>query len=888
MRADEIRRSYLDFFKERGHRICPSDSLVPAGDPSLLFTGAGMNQFKELFLGKGRREFTRAASCQKCLRTGDIENVGRTAKHHTFFEMLGNFSFGDYFKREAIVWAWEYVTRTLGLDPARLCVSVYEEDEEAYGFWRRDVGLPPEKIYRFGAKENFWPSNAPAEGPDGPCGPCSEIFFDRGEETGCRRPGCAPDCDCDRFVEIWNLVFTQFDRRSDGSLEPLPQRNIDTGMGLERMASVMQGTSTNYEIDIIFPIIERLCALLRAEYGRDEERDQALRLMADHLRAVTFAVSDGVSPSNEGRGYVIRRLIRRACLRARRLGGEDPLLYRAVGTIVELMKEPYPELVESRSHVESVLKAEEERFGRLLERTIPLVEDKIGELLASGGDPVFPGEEAFRLYDTYGLPLEALEALAGERGVAVDREGFRREMERQREMARSASSIDSDIFAVASHPAADYAGRSEFVGYDSTEVRTTVLALFVPGEEARAVASAGPGEEVEVVLEQCPFYGEGGGQVGDVGEVVWESGRGEVVDTGRAPGVMVPVVRVLEGRLAPGERVRARVDLARRMDTARNHTATHLLHAALRKVLGPHAKQSGSYVSPEGLRFDFSHASALTPDEISRVEDLVNEWILENHPVRVFETTMEEARAAGAVALFDEKYGERVRVIEIEGVSKELCGGTHLSETAQAGLFVIQGESSIAAGTRRIEALTGRGARAFLRRRAQELAKAAAVLGCAPEEVADRAEKVLAQVKGLRRELEAARRAGAGEQAAALASSAERVGPVRLVAAVVEVPGRNELVSMVDELRERIPERGVFVLGGEVEGKGVIVVGVTGDLVAAGASAGRLAKEVCGLAGGRGGGRPEFAQGGVEPSRLADAVGGAKALVAEAAGGWSL
>ncbi|HER43781.1 MAG TPA: alanine--tRNA ligase, partial [Candidatus Eisenbacteria bacterium] len=602
--------------------VYPSDSLVPTGDASLLFTGAGMNQFKELFLGKGKREFTRAATCQKCLRTGDVENVGVTAKHHTFFEMLGNFSFGDYFKREAILWAWEYIVDTLGFDPARLCISVYKDDDEALGVWRKDVGVDSSKIYKFGAKENFWPSNAPTDGPNGPCGPCSEIFFDRGESVGCKSPSCAPDCDCDRFVEVWNLVFTQFDRQSDGTLIPLPQRNIDTGMGLERMASVMQGTATNYEIDIILPIIERLCKLTGAEYGRSAQDDRALRLMADHVRAVTFTVADGVSPGNEGRGYVVRRLIRRACLRAHRFGATEPVLYKVVETIVRQMKGPYPELLDSKPHVTEVLKAEEERFGRMLERTIPVVMDKLKEILA-GGKPVISGEDAFRFYDTYGLPLEALQEMAQERGVLVDAEGFEREMERQRELARTGSKISSDIFGIANHPAADYAADSEFVGYDQTEVATKVLAVF----EAE-------GDGLEVVLARCPFYGEGGGQIGDVGQLSWKGGSAEVFAVRRPPGVMVPVVRVTKGKLEAGAEVTARVDAEKRADTARNHTATHLLHAALREVLGSHAKQSGSYVSPEGLRFDFSHASALSPDEIRRVEDLVNGWVLENHPVK--------------------------------------------------------------------------------------------------------------------------------------------------------------------------------------------------------------------------------------------------------------
>ena len=886
MRTDEIRSSYLEFFKERGHRVCPSDSLVPTGDKSLLFTGAGMNQFKELFLGKGRREFTRAASCQKCLRTGDIENVGRTAKHHTFFEMLGNFSFGDYFKREAILWAWEYIVETLGFDPARLCVSVYKEDDEAYDVWRKDVKIPASRLYKFGAKENFWPSNAPTDGPNGPCGPCSEIFFDHGKSVGCGEPACAPDCDCDRFVEVWNLVFTQFDRQSDGSLVPLPQCNIDTGMGLERMASVMQGTATNYEIDIILPIIVRLCKLTGAEYGRSPEEDRALRLMADHVRAVTFAVADGVSPGNEGRGYVIKRLIRRACLRAHRFGSAEPVLHKAVETVVAQMKAAYPELVESKPHVIDVLKAEEERFGNLLERTAPVVEDRLRGLLAEGGKQL-SGEEAFKLYDTYGLPLEALQEMAREKGVAVDAEGFEREMECQRDLARSGSKISSDIFGIANHPAAGYAGKSEFVGYESTEVETAVVALFA-ADGGEGVDSVGAGGEAEVVLERCPFYGEGGGQIGDVGELTWKNGRAEVVETRRPPGVMVPVVRVTRGELKAGAKVTARVDTARRADTARNHTATHLLHAALREVLGSHAKQSGSYVSPEGLRFDFSHASALSPEEIAKVEDLVNGWILENRPVCIAEMTMDEARATGAVALFDEKYGEKVRVVSVEGVSRELCGGTHLSQTAPIGLFVIQGESSVAAGTRRIEALTGRGARAFVRGRMEELARAASAFGASPDELGERVEKVLSEVKGLRRQLQSARLAGVGDEAASLAGCAQKIGPVRLVAAVVQVPGRNELVSYVDELRKKIPERGVFVLGAQVDGKCALVVGVTADLVKVGASAGALAKGVCDLAGGKGGGKPELAQGGGDASKLADAIGGAKGLVERAVASWSL
>jgi len=692
MKTDEIRRRFLEFFERRGHVIVPSDSLVPQNDPTLLFTGAGMNQFKEMFLGKGKLEFRRAASCQKCLRTADIEKVGKTSGHLTFFEMLGNFSFGDYFKREAIEWAWEFVTEELKLPPDKLAATVYKDDDESYQIWRDVIGIPADRIYRFGEEENFWPANAPSQGPNGVCGPCSEIHFDRGSSVGCGRAECNPGCDCDRYVEVWNLVFTQFDRRDGGVLEPLPQKNIDTGMGLERTAALMQGKILALENDVFMPLIEEAARAIGAEYRSDSESGARFRRIADHARAVTFCIADGVMPGNEGRGYVVRRLLRRAVADGWQLGCRNSFIHRLVPVVAQTMGAAYPEVAERAANIERVIQAEEERFLETIQNGWREMQERI-EALKKSGAKVMSGKEAFYLADTLGFPLEFTEMLLAQEGLEVDRKGFEEEMARQRERSRATSQISQAIFDLG--PLGEIKGEvppTEFLGYEQLECKGKVLALL---KDEKPVQSA-DGGEVAVILDRTPFYGEAGGQVGDTGAIKAPTGELRVRDCKRADGYILHIAEIASGRISVGEEVTASVDAERRRAIMRNHTATHLLHYALREVLGKHVEQSGSLVEPERLRFDFTHFAQVKPEEIERITEIVNRRILEDAPVNATEMTLTEAKQRGAIALFGEKYGEIVRVVEIGDFSKELCGGTHCRRTGEIGLFRIISEQSVA------------------------------------------------------------------------------------------------------------------------------------------------------------------------------------------------
>ncbi|HHN46306.1 MAG TPA: alanine--tRNA ligase, partial [Planctomycetes bacterium] len=757
MNSDAIRSEYLRFFEERGHTVVQSDSLVPAGDASLLFTGAGMNQFKDMFLGVGRQPYRRAASSQKCLRTGDIENVGRTARHHTFFEMLGNFSFGDYFKKEAVAWAWEFMSGVLGIERERMSVSIFRDDEEAFDLWRNLIGMPEKRIYRFGEHDNFWPADAPTLGPNGPCGPCSEIFVDLGADVGCRKNECSPACDCGRFVEVWNLVFTQFDRRDGGVLAPLPQRNIDTGMGLERIAAVMQGKLNNFETDLLFPLVQQAAAVSGRRYGAEHENDRRMKRIADHARAVTFAMADGALPSNEGRGYVVRRLIRRAELDGAALGVNEPFLHHMVETVGKLMGGVYPEVVERAANIGAFIRSEEERFRRTLENGVDRL-DAMTRRLPKGG--VFPGQEAFVLYDTYGFPVELTREILAEKEVVLDEDGFRSAMETRREETRSKAAFGA-IFPSGPLEAVKAKFKpTEFTGY-FTDGCEEILGALVAG--CGVVGELAEGEEGVAVFARSPFYAEAGGQVADTGTLSQPSGEADVVDVQKSGGVFLHRVKVRKGVLKTGEKTRLDVDTARRLAIKRNHTATHLLHRALREIIGEHVEQAGSHVSPERLRLDFTHFEALPQEVIEKVEERVNRWIISDRPVNAVDMPLEEARRSGALALFGEKYGEVVRMVDVEGTSRELCGGTHLERTGRVGPFLIQREESVSAGVRRIEALTGDNAWKAINAARKELSGVVRELKAPSGETIARVEALKTRLKELERELREARtRGGAG------------------------------------------------------------------------------------------------------------------------------
>ena len=877
MTTAEIREKYLRFFEEKEHLRLPSFSLIPEDDPTLLFTVAGMAPLKPYFMGAKpvfpghEGEHPRVTTCQKCLRVGDIENVGRTARHNTFFEMLGNFSFGDYFKKEAIAWAWEFVTdpKWLGLDPERLYVTVYKDDEEAYKIWRDEVGVPEEKISRWDEDENFWPANAISQGPNGPCGPCSEIFYDRGPGFGSEDETGPNTGSGDRYVEIWNLVFTQFNRSGpipgEGVLEPLPQKNIDTGMGLYRVAAILQDAADFYDTDTFRPLIDRVTEISGVSYRGAASVSH--RVIADHIRAVVAALSDGATFSNTGRGYVIRRLLRRAVRHGYLLGIKEPFMYQLAPLVAELLGDFYPEMREQLSSVQPAIRAEEARFLETLEQGIKRLEALLAQL--KEGD-VLSGEEAFRLHDTYGFPLDLTEEIAAERGVRVDREGFEKAMQEQVERARAASAFSGDVFAAAS-PALEQIfenhGATEFTGYESLEDEGKVL-LILQGEVELDKLETGQGGQV--VLDRTPFYAEGGGQVGDSGYFEWPGGRARVKTTTKSKqGLHLHQVEVEEGELEVGVSVRAIVDPRRRC-TEKNHTATHLLHAALRAVLGPHVRQAGSLAAPDRLRFDFTHNAPLTAEEVRKVELLVNRWIQADFPVSWTLMPLEEAKKAGAMALFGEKYGETVRVVKVEGSpnvsdileaevrSMELCGGCHVRRTGEIGYFVIASEEAVSAGVRRIEALTGEAAVIYARDFFDRTANLARELGTAAEKLPERVERLLQEIKSLKRENErlaadlARAQLGGGENAAVREAGGWRYLAVEFSG--LEVPS---LRQAADELMEK---HGVDLV--VVGSNGALIVKAGKSAVEKGLSAGAIIRELAQRAGGRGGGKPQLAQGG--------------------------
>jgi alanyl-tRNA synthetase len=880
MKTSEIRQRFLRFFEDKGHAVLPSDSLVPpAEDKSLLFTGAGMNQFKNEFMGRGKPGLKRAATSQKCFRTGDLDNVGRTAYHHTFFEMLGNFSFGDYFKRDAIFWAWEFLTKEMKLPASRLEVSIYEDDDEAFAIWHKEVGLDAGIIRRYGQHDNFWPADAPKLGPNGLCGPCSEIYYDWGADVGCRKPECQPSCNCGRYMEVWNLVFQQFDRQEGGVLVPLPTKNIDTGMGLERLARVMQKGRTNFDTDLFLPVIHEMERLSEKDYEsvRDTRQGVAFRRIADHVRAAAFCVSDGVLPGNSGRGYVLRKLIRRAFLDGGRLGRKEPFLHSLVPVVAKVMGDQYPDVRQRRENIANIIKGEEERFNQTLEQGLALLGSIIDDLRKASKDSL-PGEEAFRLFDTYGLPLDVTEAILDDSELKVDREGFEREMTRQRELSRKGTKISADIFG--GGPAAELKERgvtTHFEGYEKDEVEGMVLGLLC-GEHLREELKAG--EEGVVVLDRTTFYAESGGEVGDTGLLESIGGKFEVADTQRSGTMALHVGKVAQGVVRVDDYLHARPSVARRAAIRRNHTATHLLHLALRDTLGKHAEQAGSMVTPERLRFDFHHTQAVTKDELRRIEDLVNARVLENAPVSWRITTIDAARADGAMALFGEKYGAEVRVLSVGDYSKELCGGLHARATGEIGLFKIIGESSVAAGIRRIEAVTGAEALRVVREKEDLLRAVAEALDAQEARLVERAEQLAKQVKDLRKDLQKARQSSA-PSAADYLKNARELGGVKVVAAKVEEATADDLRALVDQLRQSAPSIAI-AFGAAADGRVNLIVAFSKDLIAKGLHAGKIAGEAAKVVGGGGGGRPDMAQaGGKDPARLDDAIRKAGELIEE-------
>ena len=850
----ELRASFLDYFAQRDHEPVPSSPLVPGNDPTLLFTNAGMVQFKEVFLGRERRAYNRAVSSQRCVRAGgkhnDLENVGYTARHHTFFEMLGNFSFGDYFKREAIEYAWDYLTRVLALPPERLWITVYTEDDEAADIWLKEIGADDSRFSRCGAKDNFW-----SMGETGPCGPCSEIFYDHGPEIPGGPPG-SPEEDGDRYVEIWNLVFMQYNRDAEGNLTPLPRPSVDTGMGLERLAAVMQGVHSNYEIDLFVRLIEAAARFT----GCADRENKSLRVIADHIRSAAFLITDGVTPGNEGRGYVLRRIMRRAIRHGYQLGCTTPFFHRLVSPLVAEMGAAYPELVAAREHVERIILLEEERFAETLEHGMRLLDEAIAGL----SDARIPGETVFKLYDTYGFPTDLTADIARERGLTLDMDGFEQAMAQQRERARAASQ-----FGGAAALEIDVQGETEFCGYERLQEEATVVAIYSADGSRDQLAA---GEEGLVVLDLTPFYAESGGQVGDRGWLVGEGGRFDVLDAQKkGEGAVCHLGRVAEGVLSVGDRVDARVDGERRRATALNHSATHLLHAALRQVLGEHVQQKGSLVGPERLRFDFSHYEAVSREQLLEIERMVNREVRENHLVETRIMSLDDAKASGAMALFGEKYSEQVRVLRMGDFSTELCGGTHVKAVGDIGLVKIIGENGIASGVRRIEAVTGANALDWIEADEDRLIRLAGLLKGGRDDVDQRVVALLERSRRLEKELEQLKAKLASSAGQDLASQAIVIDGIKVLAARLEGADSKALRVTLDQLKDKLGSA-VVVLATEGDGKVSLIAGVTKDLTDR-LKAGDLIREVAEKVGGKGGGRPDMAQaGGNDPAGLPAAL----------------
>jgi alanyl-tRNA synthetase len=862
MKSADIREAFLRFFEEQGHTRVASSSLIPGNDPTLLFTNAGMNQFKDCFLGQEKRAYTRAVSSQKCVRAGgkhnDLENVGYTARHHTFFEMLGNFSFGDYFKRDAITYAWTFLTseQWLGLPKDKLWVTVYATDDEAYDIWTQNIGVPPERMVRIGdnkgapyASDNFW-----TMGDTGPCGPCTEIFYDHGADIWGGPPG-SPEEDGDRYIEIWNNVFMQFNRTADGVLHPLPAPSVDTGMGLERVSAVLQHVHSNYEIDLFQSLLDASAQAI----GCVNEAQPSLKVVADHIRSTGFLIADGVLPSNEGRGYVLRRIIRRACRHGNKLGASGSFFHRIVAALVAEMGKAFPELQAQQAHIERVLKAEEEQFAKTLEQGLKILEQDLAELKGS----VVPGDVVFKLYDTYGFPMDLTGDIARERGLTLDEVGFEREMNAQRERARSASSFGMDYNNLIKVDLP-----TVFSGYENTHGNARIVALYKDGAAVQRLAE---GEEGVVILDQTPFYGESGGQVGDRGYLLAGGSRFEVHDTTKTSGAFLHHGVAALSDLHVGAEVTAHVDVSLQKTTALNHSATHLLHAALRQVLGDHVQQKGSLVNGQRLRFDFSHFESIKPEQIKALEDIVNDEIRKNTPVLTEEMPIDEAREKGAMALFGEKYGDRVRVLTMgEGFSVELCGGIHARRTGDIGLLKITSEGGVASGVRRIEAVTGANALAYLNAGEEQLKEAAQLVKGNRDTLIDKLSVVLERNRQLEKQLEQLQAKAASAAGDDLSGAAVEVKGVKVLATRIDGQDGKALLALVDQLKNKLGNA-VILLGGVSEGKVVLVAGVTKELTAR-LKAGDLMKQAAAAVGGKGGGRPDMAQGGGVDATALDAA----------------
>ncbi|MCM3042200.1 alanine--tRNA ligase [Paenibacillus motobuensis] len=863
MKASEIRSKWLEFFASKGHKIEPSASLVPHNDPSLLWINAGMAPLKPYFDGRVKPENPRLTNSQKCIRTNDIENVGKTRRHHTFFEMLGNFSIGDYFKEEAITWAWEFLTgkEWIGFDPERLSVTVYPEDEEAFKLWNEKVGLPAERIIKL--EDNFWDIG------EGPCGPCTEIFYDRGEAYGdASDPEMYPGGENERYLEVWNLVFSQFNHNKDGSYTPLPNKNIDTGAGLERFASILQDVNSNFDTDLFQPLIQKTAKLANMKYGEKEDLDVAFKVIADHIRTVAFAVSDGVLPSNEGRGYVIRRLLRRAVRYGKMLGLDKPFMYTLVETVGEVMGSYYPDVVEKREFIEKVVHNEEERFHETLTEGLSILAEMSAEAKAAG-HTVISGANAFKLYDTYGFPLDLTEDFALEHGLNIDREGFEAAMEEQRTRARSARH-DGASMKIQGGVLSDFTTKSEFVGYNELNVITKIVAIVSEGAFVDVLSA---GQTGQIILEKTPFYAESGGQVSDQGIIADASSRAEVIGLFKAPrGQHVHQVTVLSGELRTGAEVKAEVSGEMRRDIVKNHTATHLLHKALKETLGEHVNQAGSLVEPQRLRFDFSHLGSISAEELAVIERRVNEQIWNALDIIIRQMPIDEAKALGAMALFGEKYGDVVRVVKAGDYSLELCGGCHVNNTAEIGLFKLISESGIGSGVRRIEAVTGRGAYQFMEEQLDLLKQAGGLLKANITDVPKRVEALQHQLKELERENESLQGKLSSIEAGSLTSQVVTIGETKLLAARVDAGSMDALRTLADELKGKLPDA-VLVLGAPAQDKVNFVVVVPQSEVKRGLHAGKLVKEVAAVCGGGGGGRPDMAQaGGKDASKLEEAL----------------
>ncbi|WP_297212457.1 MULTISPECIES: alanine--tRNA ligase [Thermodesulfovibrio] len=861
MQSSEIRQLFLDYFISKGHELVKSSPLIPKDDPSLLFTNAGMVQFKRVFLGEEQRPYSRATTCQKCMRAGgkhsDLENVGFTARHHTFFEMLGNFSFGDYFKKEAILFAWELLTEKFKLPKEKLWVSIYREDDEAAQIWEKEIGVPKDRIIRLGEKDNFWQM-----GDTGPCGPCSEIIIDQGEDFGCGRADCSVGCDCDRYLELWNLVFMQYNRDITGKLTPLPKPSIDTGMGLERITAVLQGKNTNFDTDLFEPIISEICSCLNVSYGKERKTDISIKVIADHIRAATFLIAEGLIPSNEGRGYVLRRIIRRAGRHIKLLGYDKTVFYRFTDPVVSCLGSFYPEIMNEKDRIEKVIKIEEERFLKSLDRAQQVFDEIIGKLRASGSK-VIPGEEIFKLYDTYGLPYDLIKEMVQDSEFEIDELGFQNALNSQRERARAAQKIEEVAVSEGYRELIQQADRLKFIGYTEFETNTSVVALLKDGNRVKELSK---GQEGEIILMETPFYAESGGQVGDKGVIISPQAKINVNDTKKIGGLHSHRIEVAEGVIREGDRVFTKIDVERRKSIMRNHTATHLLHSALRAVLGEHVKQAGSLVEPDRLRFDFTHFEGLRDEELKEIEQIVNEKILENLPVKVETKYLDEALQEGVIALFEDKYEETVRVVKILGFSKELCGGTHCSSTGEIGSFYIISEGSVASGIRRIEAVTGLSALSFSNFNREALKSISALLKSA--EPVKAVERLIVELKEKQQEIETLKTKLLTQNIDEIIKQAKQLKGVNALAVKFEGVDAKSLRSLSDRIKEKLSPA-VILLASKTNGQGTLIISVTKDAVDR-YDAGKILRNITQKIGGKGGGRADMAQGGCPDGEAID------------------